>query len=300
MPMTALKEGDELIALPSGSKVLYRDSSHRYWMMIEPLEVIEAGRKVETVPLVGVTTVTGCLDKPALLPWVEAQTCAALFEPDEGGMVLAERMPADPEALAEALKRAQLGWRYTRDAAASRGTSVHAALTELAEQGTIPRPSRFPAEDQGYVRGLIRFWLDAAPEVEACEMVVASERLCMAGRFDLLWRNSEPRELCVNAETGEAATFEPGLCLTDAKTSKAVYPTENFTQLEGYEVLRLESGYEPTDERLVLRLDEGGAYEVARSTATAEDFLAVRQVYEMDKRLKASRPRPKKREAVAA
>jgi hypothetical protein len=301
MTQTALKQGDELIELPSGTKVLYRPSSHRYWLAGEEITEVEPGRKLTTVPCVGVTTITGAYDKPALLPWAEQQTCEALLGAVEGGEPLAYRDGRlTPEGALQAMREAERGWRFTRDRAATRGNSVHEALQRLAVEGQIPRLGDFPAEDRGYVQALVRFWLDAKPETVACEVVVASEELCVAGRLDLEMRLTEERVLVTDAETGEVESFAPGFYRLDAKTAKAIYPVENYSQLEAYERLAIESGREPSDGRIVLRLDESGAYEVALSTAGPDTFTRIHAGYVATKELRDSRAKKPKREAVKA
>ncbi len=294
MASTEIKTDDAVFDLPDGSRVLYRDSSHRYWLLNAEAEVVP-GAKVQTTPLVGVTSIIGCLDKPALLPWVEEQTCIAV-------QALAESGPVDlaAPALRVAMRESQVGWQFTRDKRATSGTSIHDALEQLAREGKNPRLADFPEQDRGFVRGLASFWLDARPDVIATEVVVASGEHGIAGRLDLHARIAE-RELVVDAASGERATFGPGRFLWDAKTSKAVHPVENFTQLAGYEILFRESHDQAgTDGQIVLRLDESGSYEVALSTAVPGDFLAILGAYETAKRLRASRPRKAKREPVGA
>lgn len=289
MAQTAIKPDDQLLAMPDGSKVLYRDSSHRYWSPSETLDELPTpGAKVTTTPLTGVTTVTGCLDKPALLPWVEEQTCEAIQALAAQQIVI----PVSAPDLLAALSEAQLGWRYTRDRRATSGTSVHAALERLATTGSLPPMADFPVEDHGYVQGLAAFWLDARPGVEATEVVVASQAHGLAGRFDLLASVTGAR-LVVDSDTGAREAFT-GRFRWDAKTSRAIYATENFAQLAGYDLLADQCGHDPVDGSLVLRLDQSGAYEVALSTATHEDFLAILGAYETGKRLAASRPRRRK------
>lgn len=294
MASTEIKDGDTVAELPSGDRVLYRDTSHRYWLLDAGAEVMP-GAKVHTTPLVGVTSIIGCLDKPSLLPWVEEQTCVAVQALAGIGPV-----PLSSGPLRAAMREAQVGWQFTRDKRATSGTSIHDALELLAREGRNPRLSDFPEQDRGFVRALASFWLDARPDVIATEVVVASGEHGIAGRLDLHARIME-RDLVVDAESGERATFGPGRFLFDAKTSKAVYPVENFAQLAGYELLFQEShDARGTDGQIVLRLDESGSYEVALSTATPDDFLAILGAYEAAKRLRASRPRKAKRDAVRA
>jgi hypothetical protein len=157
-----------------------------------------------------------------------------------------------------------------RDASATRGTSVHSALEALATEGTIPKLADFPEEDRGYVQALAGWWLEAKPEVIASEVIVASLEHNFAGRFDLRCR------------------IDGKVTLLDAKTSKRVYPTTHFAQLEAYEGASVESGYDPTDQRMVLRLGGDGVYETAVSCASYSDFLGIKAAFDAQKRVEAA------------
>lgn len=184
----------------------------------------------------------------------------------------------DPADVVKLLTKHKLTTNHSRDKSAERGTAVHKALEDYATEGTIPNAADFPETDRGYIRGLAAFIVQHEPEFLASEVQVLSVEHSYAGTFDLLcrinWDGSRP------------------LCLLDLKTSKWVYPTSHFPQLEAYEGARVEQGEEPTDMRGVLWIREDGHMEIVPSTATFEDFLALRQSAEVIRRLEASYKRP--------
>jgi hypothetical protein len=223
------KEGDRVEQLPSGEVVFYSDGAHRYWWLTE-----------KKVPLTAVSSITRVIDKgEGLLHWVRNVTLAGEH------------------------------FRDVRDAASTRGTSIHKAAEHLANTGEAPRLGSFPEGHQGYVQALASWWLAERPKVIATEVIVASLEFRFAGRFDLL------------AEIGGRRT------LVDFKTSGAVHPKEMFAQLEAYEGASIECGYPPTDERLIVRLGEDGTFEVAESCASYSDFLAIKAAFDACKRIEA-------------
>lgn len=165
-----------------------------------------------------------------------------------------------------------LDYRQEWGKAATRGTSVHAAMEGLAV-GAIPDLDEFPSEDRGYVAGLAAAWADLSPRVAASEVIVASRGLGIAGRFDLL---AEAR--------GEMA-------LIDLKTNKPgrAYDSHHL-QLGGYRLLMGESGWALPDAEYVLAVGEDGSWDFVKSQATVEDFVAVLGAFRahkgLEKRLK--------------
>lgn len=294
MPATVMKDGDQLVTLPSGDRILYRDQTHKYWSVIDLTTEVVDGGKVQTEPLVGVTSITGCLDKSrALMPWVEEQTCTAILRLLEADQIL----PGSPQGLRSLMRNLEVGYNFVRDQAATRGQSVHDALERLATGQGLPKLGDFPESDRGFVRALASFWLDAQPVTLATEEIVASRRLGVAGRYDLL-ASIDTRALVVDAGSGERGEIPAGTYRWDLKTGKGIYPVEHFAQLAGYERLARDSGHDWSDGQIVIRLDESGAYEVAVSAATEDDFIGVLGAYRASRRLSASRPR--KRKQVAA
>jgi hypothetical protein len=151
-----------------------------------------------------------------------------------------------PRTLIEQLAiMARLHPNAIKSDAATRGTSIHDALTLLA-MDEMPEIDKYPAEDQPFVRGLCRWWLDHQPEFVAVEQIVASLTHRYAGRFDLLLRYPGSDDLV----------------LADLKTGKDVRPDSHFRQLRGYEVAWREMGGEPIDRMQIINVQPSGHVKV--------------------------------------
>jgi hypothetical protein len=212
--------------------------------------------------------------------------------------------PSD-DALKEELKERKLTPWSTRNKAAKRGSAVHDALEALAQHGEVPDPKRFPEAERGHVLSLVRWYLHYRPTFIATEVMVGSRTYSYAGRYDIratieLRRFVEgqlPPELAPPADgqlalDGQAKT--EALVLVDLKTSKGIYPTEHFPQLEGYEGASREMGFPASDARFVLNTKPDGSFkperDFVRSTATFDDFLAYLNCHRARKRIeKASK-----------
>ena len=232
------------------------------------------GYKVDGQTLPSVTTVLGVVDKSGpLMGWVERVTLAGL-----------EDLWARPDGitanngLRDLLN--QNGLRYTqlRDSAATRGQSVHDALQALATDGTPPALSAFPDEDRGYVRALCKWWLEYSPVAKHVEIPLASVYHGFAGKPDLV------------------CDIQGVSHLVDLKTSKSIYETHHL-QVAAYRLALEECGYEPATLGAILRVGEDGEFEFVPARADEDDFLAVRALYEV---LKKVRRKPKAADRVTA
>jgi len=246
-----------------------------------------------------VTEVLGVLDKPAL-PWwgmkIGVQGVLELIREGEigklnGNPVLTnggDYHVALPETVVALLTQHKLTVNHVRDKAGDRGTSVHNALEVFLETGKMPDPSMYHDEQAGYITGLVGFLDDVGSlcDVEA-EVMVGSKDHGFAGRFDLRCLIGET-ELCTNAKKETREFFPAGRVLFDLKTSSGVYESHHF-QLSAYELASFECGYPETDYQAVVRVTLDGTYEVIRNRSTAEDFLAVKSVYDAMKQLKQGR-----------
>lgn len=149
------RPGDVVATLPCGVDVLYRDSSHRYWIV----DAWDGDRIAKKHTAYSVTSILKILDKgEGITRW--------------------------------AVRLAQEGkdWQDERDSAGTRGQSIHDALERLARDNAAPALWDYPADDRGYVQALSAWWLDHKPEVIQTEVIVAHPELDYAGRFDLLCR----------------------------------------------------------------------------------------------------------------
>lgn len=202
------------------------------------------------------------------------------------------KMPA--WQVTDALKRHKLTVNDHRDEAAVGGSAVHKALEDYIDRGVIPSASSVPESKRGSIRGLAKFIVEYRPKFTASEVRVLSIKHSFAGTFDFL--ADIHAELYVNDDKklklrpADATLFALG----DVKTSKWVYPSSHFPQLEAYEGGRLEAGDKPSDIRVVLWVDANGNMELAPSTSTFADFLALKQSAEVIERLDKSWKRPKR------
>ena len=194
--------------------------------------------------------------------------------------------------LRAALKFANLTPWATRDKAAERGSWVHDVLEELGQDGKVHDPVAFREkhgeEAEGHARSVMAWFLHFRPSFVAMEVQVASRTHVFAGRYDVRCKIAARRLLvCIDPLRNDpqaerirelARLDADALCLLDLKTSKGIYPTTHFPQLEGYEGAGVEMGYPATDCRLVLNTWPTGEHDPSRdlavSWATYDDFLA--------------------------
>ena len=176
---------------------------------------------------------------------------------------------AKQRSVLDLMKQYQLRTNDQLSHAGDRGSSVHEALEVWANQKgdrVLPDPEFFPPEERGYVKGLCMFLEDlekGEPEIIATERMVASVEHGFAGRYDLEFRTTKPCEMVYRWQPKRGpkrATLQPSLVVPDLKTSKYVYD-KHFAQAEGYELGRLESGYEPSDARAVIHVHPGDPHD---------------------------------------
>jgi hypothetical protein len=241
-----------------GFSVEYRDASHRYWLH----------EGVERRDAVSITNALKVLGKQ-LVPW--AQRTGA------HGAVILERQGeldgiTDPYEIVERLELFKLDVDSKRDEGAERGTLVHKVLSTWASEGIVPDVGDFPLPWRGYVQGLCRWLLEAAPVPLAVETVVASRLYGFAGRFDLF------------AEIGELAI--PTLCDLKTNPNGRIY-AEHHAQAAGYEAAMLECGMEPQGVILVA-VGEDGSYEQVACEASPEDFISILDTHRRMARLSSA------------
>lgn len=257
-------------------EILFHERTHKYL--------------VDGVHVPSVTQILGVLDKPALPWWGQRIGVMGVQQLQAWGV---EIPWDDTDGIVKLLTEHKLTVNHIRDKGGTRGSGAHDALEAWMVNGTPPNPLAFPDEERGYVQGLARALLELRPEVIATEVMVASVTHQFAGRLDLIARVSPTAELL------EKLGLEPGATvLLDLKTAKGIYPEQHFPQLEAYEGANVECGADPTDARLVLRLGADGTFEVARSYATFDTFLGIKEAFDALRDLKAAKP--KKPRAKAA
>ena len=177
--VTDLKDDDEIAELPNEEVVLYRDGTHRYFLVDED-KIPKPGLKALT-SVTGILGIIGSRQKTdGLIRW-------AVKEVQEG---------RDPFA--------------TRDNAATRGRSIHLAMERLARDGEIPSLHDFPEDDRPYVTGLANFWLKHRIKAEHTELIVADTGEGYAGRLDLL-AEIDGKRMVLDLKTGKGRVYDEAL-----------------------------------------------------------------------------------------
>jgi hypothetical protein len=248
----------ELFKMPNGEAVYYVDADHSYWRCKDD------GKR--GTRLTGVTTVTKTLDYDPgrLLNWAAKVQCIGVAElyaqcdPEELHWLSTQ------ESIWAELEAHELDFENVRDRAAKRGTNVHEmALRALAMGRPVPDLEGLTEEEQGYARGVMKFWLDEDPQVEQVEQIVYSSRLGVAGRLDL---------------RGKLKSFDsPGVL--DAKTGRWISAAAHAQVGGGYPLLAGESGFGESDWALILQLTPDGDYDLLPAQGTPEGFEAAVVTY---------------------
>ena len=157
---------------------------------------------------------------------------------------------------------------------ADRGTVAHEDLVAMTTGADVLDYDAYPPDQQAFIRGVSGFVADERPEIEQAELLVASVKHGFAGRHDLfgtLARYGERKLLLDLKTTEKLPRFQDGRV-------KPPYP-EMLFQLAGYQIARIESGYEPSDLQGVIRVDATGAYDLFVTVVDPELFLAVLGAY---------------------
>lgn len=223
----------------------------------------------EKVP--SVTQILGVLDKPALPWWGMTTGVTGICKLRDLGV---EIPWDDPEGITKLLTEHKLTVNHVRDAAATRGQSIHAALEQWVTEQEVPALGDFPMEDRRYVQALASFLLDYEPECERSEVMVGSAEHGFAGRYDLRCR--------IRNRDG----------ILDLKTGKKLYDPVHL-QLAAYALADFEMGAAPVDTTWALRLGADGEYELVEGRADAAQFLAVLGTFNALRALKAAKRRKK-------
>lgn len=186
-----------------------------------------------------VTTITGMLDKPALLSW--SARCAVEYIEENISIV---RDVIDVHRSEQILQEAKKAYTVKRDSAASSGTKCHKAIEVYIEVGEVDIEVKAILEDDEKAQT----GFDAFLEWENTNHVEWVETECKvtsvlhgyAGRFDAI------------------AIINGHRYLIDFKTSSGIYD-EMLYQLCAYRQAyneMLEDGQEPIDKIAILHLDK--------------------------------------------
>lgn len=217
----------------------------------------------------GVTTVLGCLDKPAIPKWAATQVAEYVARHPDAIDAL---RPMGDRAIVNALK--EIPWQK-RDDAADRGTNLH----DILEQLLINDDAEVPEEYVPVIEHALRFLNDWQVAPILTESAVGSRAHQYAGKLDLIASYRRP-------DTGHR-----GVAIFDWKSGKAIYP-EYAWQLNAYAFAEFHG--ENGDERpmpecdaafgVQIRADGYDVHPLAFGPDIYDEFVAIRKTYDVVKR----------------
>lgn len=206
-------------------------------------------------------SVTSILDaviaKPNLYGWYYSKGIEGV---EELFRKFGEKLPRDADSLKQLLREEELSPFARRDVAAVRGRDIHSDMEDLARGDKVAR-----TDDTA---GLLDWWKKRKPEVEACELPIASIEHGYAGTIDLVY---------VDPKSGARV-------LCDLKTGSGVYWT-HFLQGEAYRLAYEARTGTRVDRVSVLHAPAKGVLkgrtfrEVIAPEVTVDDFLKVLAIY---------------------
>jgi genome maintenance exonuclease 1 len=211
-----------------------------------------------------VSSITGTLEKPALIPWAEQKGIEGLAR-----LVLDDVIIVSPEQAVNLVRREKMGAEGARDEGAERGRAIHSAFEKLATTGEAPKLADYPEEWRAWVKGAARAWLLLDPEPEEAEKIVCEPAHRYAGRPDLICRINNRRTL-IDYKTGKGRIYE-----------QAHYQTR------GYAMALEPSQIEPVDDIIIVGISDLGEVELVHCEATELDFLGLLAVHQSRKRINA-------------
>lgn len=286
-----------LLAPPEGHELYGDPTTTDEWEEIESKSWLNVA---------GVTDVLDILDKPALPWWGQTTGVTGMLQLFNTGAIWHAEIPgrdrpvivcpappehpehpswgsnqtiiAGPDEITYWLTAFKLTTNHQRDKGADKGQVAHDAFELWCREGIVPDLSIYPDETRGYIKGLLGFIETVPFEATANEVVVASLDHRYAGRYDARGHITEPVKVCHHIVPDSRNCYwsmmDPCEAMLDLKTSKGVYNSAS-RQLEAYELASIESGYDPTDVRAILHVTADGLWEIRRSFARAESFLAT-------------------------
>lgn len=286
----------ELIELPSGTKLYYRDSDHSYWKWNPKTN--KPGRRAT-----GVTTACKALDTDPsnLMRWAAKQQLIGAAKLVEAlGEEQAVKLLADPDGCWAELEARAWTYNDVRDKAASEGTNVHRqAFEALAKGDPMPDLTGLGEREVGLAQAVHRFWFDHHPTADHVEQVVFSEKLGVAGRVDFLGNIGH----CDNETCGCHDLHLLYTGVLDLKTGGYLGASAHAQVGGGYPKLAAESGFPEPGWAAMLQVRDDGTYEIVRAESSPEEFELAVLAYRAAGRIngaagKARRERRKAREAV--
>jgi hypothetical protein len=266
-----------------------------------------------------ISSVAGAMDKYALTP------AAAKLEREGLQLLVAQGVDItalEPAELLALMKASGVHYDTVWEKARIRGDVAHEMLLGLIRDQRAPKLSAYPEDLWPWLSAGLDFavtfgLIEGDAEILGFEQMVASARLGLGGRFDLLIRRGGHR-IRLDFKTVTEWKHKQRACSlrcvgrdpdcpecggTNKVDGELEAPYfENLIQGEGYELCAVESGFEASDYRAVVRLGPDGTYDYTEiHRVCEEDFLDVLAAYRTAKRVKAGEARPAPEpEAVAA
>lgn len=290
------EELGELVELPSGMRLLYRDEDHSYWRCKDDGS---RGKR-----LTGVTTAIGPIDfeKERLLAWAARMQCLGIAELAapalaDGPTVDLRRLSwlSSQESIWRELEEYHLDFLSIRDQAATIGTNIHERVfwRLAAGEPAVPEYAALSPEERGYADATVSFWLDHDPDPLQAEQIVADERLGIAGRFDLRARLHPCQDQRCPCRIGHRRNLP---ALVDAKTGKWISEASHV-QLPAYDYLADLCGIGRSWPLLLLHLHDDGSYQLIQAQGRQGDFTRAVDIYRRRARIqRADRKARKARE----
>jgi hypothetical protein len=285
--MSKSREPNRIEILPNGVEV-------RFWDSVgvdgrPQRRCYRVGGREEAWP--SVSTIAGIYDIPAVrAKAVKMQEEAIIALAAEGVDIASLTQPQ----LRDRLKQAGTHYDSIWGEARKRGDIAHDMLLALIRDGVVPNLADYPPDLRPWISAGLKWVLDEDPEVIDAEYFVASETWQFAGRGDLFCmpRRGPRAGKLVRADykTVSEWSYKP-LRQGEAPPGRLRKPyDENLIALAGYELGAVESGYQQSEVRLVVRLGPDGNYDATESHATEEAFLAAKTAHREKQYLTTGRP----------
>lgn len=219
----------------------------------------------------GVTTILGTLNKEALPKWAAGQVAEYVADNPDGVDTL-RQMGRGP--MVDALK--QMPWQK-RDDAGTRGNVLH----DYAEQIALGQEVEVDDESVPVIENVIRFMNDWSIEPVLIEAPVGDRAHQYAGTLDLI------------ADYIHPITGHKGRAIFDWKSGKRIYP-EYAMQMAAYAYAEFalvdgeETSLPECDAAfgVHIREDDYDVYPLEFGKNIHDEFLVIRHVYDIAKRMK--------------
>lgn len=226
----------------------------------------------------GVSSVSSCLAKPALIPWAAKE--AVNYIKENAAKVDNDNLYY--EATEEILAAAAKAYARKRDKAASHGTDFHVLVESYVGDciQATGKPGTPPVEEYKAIQPFIDWSIANVEKFLFTERNVYDPALFLAGIADFGFIGKDGRKF-----------------IADFKTSSGVYGIDYYLQCAGYRVLAEAMGDEPYDGGYIVRMGKDGSFEtLERSGPLWEQdracFLHALALYKAQKQWELTNKKP--------